>query len=444
MITASRITAVTPLIPSASADWRSIIYIGYGIVGGALGLFLIWTLIARLDGAALASGVVSVETNRKTLQHLEGGIVRDLLVRDGDLVREGQILLRLDSTRTESAGDLYRNQLAMQLAQEARLTAERDMADNVTFPKEVTDLSDIVSVSRSISDQKRQFLVRREAMMQAVDVASSQITQAVSEANQNEIDNRTARATLVNVNRELEIVQDLFNKNLVAMPRVSTLEREQLRLKGVIENTDVGVTKLKEKIQELTLRRDQLKQDYRKDAANQLSDLQKSIAELRQQLIVANDAQRRIDVRAPIKGVVQQLRIFTVGGVVRPGEPILDIVPVSESLIIRARVSPLDADRVSANMGAEVRFPSFRNLGLQIINGKVISISRDRLVDETTKDPYFDAQVGVDRKDLPDAIVQKLSAGMPAEVVIPTGERTVFGYLISPLTERFATSMRER
>ncbi len=156
------------------------------------------------------------------------------------------------------------------------------------------------------------------------------------------------------------------------------------------------------------------------------------------------DVQRRIDVRAPITGVVQQLRIFTVGGVVRPGDPILDIVPVSESLVIKARVSPLDADRVVADMGAEIRFPSFRNLGLRIINGKVISISRDRLVDEVTKDPYFDAQISVDRKDLPDVVVQKLSAGMPAEVVIPTGARTVFAYLISPLTERFQTSMRER
>jgi HlyD family type I secretion membrane fusion protein len=215
-------------------------------------------------------------------------------------------------------------------------------------------------------------------------------------------------------------------------------------LQGVIENTDIGVSKLKEKIQEFTLRRDQLKQDYRKEAANQLSELQKSMTELRQQLIVADDAQRRIDVRAPITGVVQQLRIFTVGGVLRPGDPILDIVPVSEDLIIKARVSPLDADRVAANMHAEVRFPSFRHLGLQIINGKVTAVSRDRLVDDATKDAYFDAQISVDRKELPDTVMQKLSAGMPAEVVIPTGERTVFSYLVSPLLERFQTSMRER
>jgi HlyD family type I secretion membrane fusion protein len=352
--------------------------------------------------------------------------------------------VRLDPTKADSAGELYRNQLAIQLAQEARLAAERDMQDVVNFPKEVTDLVGIGIIGRSIEDQRRQFSVRRDALTQAVEVATSQIGQATNESEQNAIDNRTARATLVNVNRELEIVRDLFDKNLVALPRVSALEREQLRLQGVIENTDIGITKLKERIQELTLRREQLRQDYRKEAANQLSELQKSITELRQQVIVANDAQRRIDVRAPITGVVQQLRIFTVGGVVRPGDPIMDIVPLSENLIIRARVSPLDADRVTTGMNAEIRFPSFRNLGLPIIMGNVLSISRDRLVDDATKDSYFDAQINVDRKNLPDAIVNKLSAGMPAEVVIPTGERTVFAYLISPLSERFGTSMRER
>jgi HlyD family type I secretion membrane fusion protein len=430
--------------PVASSDWRRVILIGHCVLVGSLGAFLFWAAVARLDGAAVAPGIVSVETNRKTIQHLEGGIIRDLLVRDGDVVQAGQTLVRLDPTKTDSAGDLYRNQLAIQLAQEARLAAERDMLDAVVLPKEVTDLAGIGIIGRSIEDQRRQFNVRREALSQAVEVATSQIGQATNESEQNAIDNRTARATLVNVNRELEIVRDLFDKNLVALPRVSALEREQLRLQGVIENTDIGITKLKERIQELTLRREQLRQDYRKDAANQLSELQKSIAELRQQVIVANDAQRRIDVRAPITGVVQQLRIFTVGGVVRPGDPILDIVPLSENLVIRARVSPLDADRVTTGMNAEIRFPSFRNLGLPVIMGNVLSISRDRLVDDATKDPYFDAQINVDRKNLPDTIINKLSAGMPAEVVIPTGERTVFAYLISPLSERFGTSMRER
>jgi HlyD family type I secretion membrane fusion protein len=407
-------------------------------------VFLAWTLMARLDGAAVAPGVVSVESYRKTIQHLEGGIVLEILVRDGDLVQEGQVLIRLDPTRTDSAGGLYRDQLAIVLAQEARLLSEREMADNVAFPKEVTDLIDIPAVARAISDQRRQFTVRRDALLQTIEVANAQLAQANKEAEQNDIDNKTAKSTLINVNRELVSVRGLFERNLVALPRLSTLEREQLRLQGVIENTEVGKLKLQEKVQELTVRRDKATQDYRQDAASQLADVQKSITELRQQLVVATDSQRRVELRAPITGVVQQLRIFTVGGVIRPGDPILDIVPSSDSLIIKAKVSPLDADRVTVDMNAEVRFPSFRLLGLQIIRGKVSAMSRDRLLDDVTKDPYFDAQIRVDRKDLPAVIVDRLSAGMPADVVIPTGERTVFDYLVTPIVERFQTSMRER
>jgi HlyD family type I secretion membrane fusion protein len=440
----SKMTLARSCAPAASSDWKSAIYVGYGIVCGVLGVFLVWTLIARLDGAALAQGVVSVESNRKTIQHLEGGIAREILIRDGDLVQEGQVLIRLDPTRTESMGDLYRNQLAIQLAQEARLLTERETSDSILFPKEVTDLIDIPAVARAINDQKRQFTVRRDTLLQTIEVANAQIAQAAKESEQNDIDNKTARATLVNVNRELETVSDLYEKKLVALPRLSALHREQLRLEGVIANTEVGKIRLNEKVQELTLRRDKVTQDYRQEAAYQLSDLQKSITELRQQVIIASDTQRRVEVRAPITGVVQQLRIFTVGGVLRPGDPILDLVPVSDNLIIKAKVSPLDADRVRADMDAEVRFPSFRSMGLQIIRGKIRAMSRDRLVDEVTKEPYFDAQISVARKDLPSEIVEKLSAGMPADVVIPTGERTVFNYLVTPIIERFQTSMRER
>jgi HlyD family type I secretion membrane fusion protein len=432
------------LPPPASSDWLPTVRVGYGIVGLALGAFVAWSLIARLDGAALAAGVVSVESNRKTIQHLEGGIVREILVRDGTVVEEGQVLIRLDRTKAESIDDLYRNQLAIQLAQEARLIAERDGAGSMTLPKEAVELSNDPSVERAISDQRKQFDSRRETLLRTTEVANAQIAQAVKESEQNEIDNKTARHTLRNVTQELDVLRGLFEKNLVSMTRVTTLEREKLRLEGVIASTDVGAVKLKEKIQELTLRRDQAIQDYHEEAATRLADLQKSITELRQQVIIAHDTRRRIDVRAPIAGVVQQLRVFTIGGVVRPGDPILDLVPVSDTLIIKARISPLDADRVIADMEAEIRFPSFRHLGVKIVRGKVKTISRDRLLDETTREPYFDAQVGVERKDLPAGIVEKLTAGMPADVIIPTGERTVFDYLVAPLVERFQTSMRER
>lgn len=439
----SRSIALHGPAPAASADWKAVTRFGFWFIACTAGVFFVWAFLARLDGAAVAQGVVSVESSRKTLQHLEGGIVREILVRDGDLVQKGSVLIRLDPTRIDSTSDLYRTQLAAARAQEARLTSERDMKDSVAFPKDVTDLAALSTVAQTIEDQKQQFSVKRNNLVQSVEAAEAQISQATSEAEQNNVDNETARAILANVNRELESVQHLYNQNLVALPRLTTLQREQARLEGVVSNTEAGKTRLQEKIKELTIRRDKLTQDYRTDAAGQLNDVQKSISELRQQLVLASDSQQRIDVRAPITGVVQQMRIFTVGGVIRPGDPILDLVPTSDDLIIRAKVQPIDADRVSSGMDAEVRFQSFRSLGLPIIRGKVVAFSHDRLIDDVTKDPYFDAQINVGRNVLPKSIMDKLSAGMPAEVVIPTGERTVFNYLVTPIMERFNTSMRE-
>jgi HlyD family type I secretion membrane fusion protein len=436
--------SVAFLPPSASSNWWGAALSGYIVIAGTLGVFLLWTLLARLDGAAIAPGVVSVESSRKTVQHLEGGIIREILVRDGDLVQKDQVLIRLDPTRVDSTESLYRDQLAIQLTQGARFAAERDVADSFTVPKEAVALSTNPAVKRAIEDEQLQFSRRRETVSRAIEVAESQIAQAKKEAEQNEIDNKTARATLVNINSELASVRAAYEQKLVTLSRLTSLEREQLRLTGVVDGTDAGADKVQQKIQELTLKRAQAMQDYRQDAANKLADIQKSLTELRQQLIVATDSQSRIDVRAPATGVVQQLRVFTVGGVVRPGDPILDLVPSSDSLIIRARISPLDADRVTIDMGTEIRFPSFRGLELPIIHGTIVAISRDRLIDEATKDSYFDAQIRVDRQNLPEAIVGKLSAGMPADVIVPTGERTVFAYLVTPLTERFATSMRER
>jgi HlyD family type I secretion membrane fusion protein len=161
-------------------------------------------------------------------------------------------------------------------------------------------------------------------------------------------------------------------------------------------------------------------------------------------VIVADDTLRRNDVRAPAAGVVQQLRIFTVGGVVRPGDPILDIVPTGDVLVVRAKVSPLDIDRITTGMKAEIRFPSLRSFGAQITIGKLRAVSRDRLLDEVSREPYFAAEVEVDRSSVPHEYAERLSAGMPADVVIPTGERTALSYLLTPLLERYHAAMRER
>jgi HlyD family type I secretion membrane fusion protein len=430
--------------PVPSADWMRVMRAGYGIVVFGFVLFVAWAGTARLDGAAVAPGVVAVESNRKTIQHLEGGIVREILVRDGDHVVEGQVLLRLDPTRVDAQGETYRNQLAALQAQETRLLAERDGAETLSFPPEVSERASHATVASVILDQRRLFETRRITLQHNLGMADAQIAQISKEASQNDSALVTARATLNNVVAELLPLRELLAQKLVAVSKVMPLEREKLRLEGVIDSAELQVQKLKERLLEARLKRNQVLSDYRQEASTQLLDIRKLVSDVRQQLIVAEDAQRRFELKAPIAGTVQQLRIFTIGGVIRPGDPVLDLVPASDDLVIQAKISPIDVDRVLAGMRAEIRFPSFRYFGADVIHGTLRSVSRDRLLEENKRDAYFAAEVTVDRASIPGEFASRILAGIPADVIVPTEARTVLDYLLSPIFERFNKSMRER
>jgi HlyD family type I secretion membrane fusion protein len=427
-----------------SANWKGSLRTGYLVCGLGLGSFVVWATLARLDGAALASGVIAVESNRRTLQHLEGGIVREILVRDGDAVQAGQVLVRLDPTKADAQGDLLENQLVIYGAQEARLLAERDDLPELAFPAAILERAREPGIAAVLQDQRTQFLNRRQTVRRNVEVTDAQIVQVRKEIEQNDNDVAVSGAMLGNIERELKPLQDLLRRGLVPLTRVATLEREQLRLRNVVANGELQAVKLRERLQEAEIKREQITQEHRNEAAGQLLEVRRLLNEVRQQLIVTSDQRQRSEMRAPVAGTVQQLRIFTQGGVVRPGDPVLDLVPASDTLVIRAKVSPLDVDRVAGGMGAELRFPSFRYFGSEVVRGEVRTVSRDRLLEPDGQTAYFAAEVAVDRQRIPAEIADRLSAGMPAEVIIPTGARTVMDYLLSPLIERFNTSMRER
>jgi HlyD family type I secretion membrane fusion protein len=432
------------LAPMPPADWRSAARIGQAVVILGFCAFVGWASVAQLDGAAVAQGVVAVESNRKTVQHLEGGIVRELLVRDGDVVAEGEVLLRLDPTRVDAQSETFRSQLAAIVAQETRLLVERDIGSVLSFPPEVIRRSADATVAAVIADQKRVFEVRRAALQRNLDVADAQIEQARKESEQNASDLVTARATYQNVVGELLPLRDLQRQKLVSVSRVMPLEREKLRLEGVIANSELQAKKLQERMVEAELRRNQVLSDYRQDASTQLLDVRRQLSDVRQQLVVAEDAQRRFELKAPIAGTVQQLRIFTVGGVIKPGDPVLDLVPATDVLVIQAKISPLDVDRVTPGMRAEIRFPSFRYFGADVITGSLRSVSRDRLLETDSREPYFAAEVTVDRASIPRTFADRLMAGIPADVIVPTEPRSVLEYLLNPIFERFNKSMRER
>lgn len=427
-----------------NTNWRTLVLRAYAVIVFAFVGFLSWAAWARLDNAAIGNGVVAVESNRKTVQHLEGGIVGEILVRDGDSVQEGDILVRLDPTRAEASAELYRRQLAALLAADARLVAERDNRDALEFPPEVKAKSHEPLVAQAIVDQQRQFVSRRDAMLGQTSILEAQVSQIDSEIKGLELQKATAEAQLVSVNDELKGLKELLAKNLVPLPRVTTMEREQLRLKGTIAQTTIDTAKAGQRIGEVRLKIAELRQERSNEASKLLPDTRKQISDIRQQLIVASDLLQRVEVRAPASGTIQQLRVFTVGGVIRAGEPILDIVPNSDELVVRAKLSPLDVHTVRPGLMAEVRFPALHRANVPFFLGTIRTLSKDRLQDEITREPYFAAEIIVDRKTIPTEIAAQLTAGLTADVIVSTGERTALQYLISPLMDRIHFAMRER
>jgi S-layer protein transport system membrane fusion protein len=434
--------------PAASTDCRTMLTAAAAIIVFTFAGLGGWSAVAHIDSAVVADGTVAVESNRKTVQHLEGGIVRQILVRDGDLVHQGDTLILLDPTRNEATDKGYRQQLAIARTLEARLLAQRDLADNVAFPPEVTALQDDPLIANAIRDNQSQFDNRRQSLLRGSEVIEKQIAQAQDEIRQAAVDKQTAEQQIDSINQELPNLKGLLEKGLVALPRVTTLERQLIQTKGQFDTARINSTKATEKVGEMRARLDQLKQDYRQEGANALPDVRKVISDARQQSIIAGDVLQRIDIKAPVTGTVQQLKVFTVGGVIRPGDAILEIVPLSDKLVVRAKVQPIDVDRIVAGEKVELRIPQFMKYQLQPIEGVVRGISRDSMLDPVTSagpsQPYFAVEVTVDRSAIPEDIRDRLVAGMTVDTIIRTRERTVLSYLVAPLTNRLAKSMHER
>jgi HlyD family type I secretion membrane fusion protein len=434
--------------PVAPTDWRVMTRVAACIIVFTFVFLGGWSAIAHIDSAVVADGTVAVESNRKTIQHLEGGIVGEILVRDGDVVQQGQTLMRLDPTRDAATDKGFRQQLAIASAQQARLTAQRDMAEKIDFPPEVTDFKDDPLIVNAVHDNQSQFEHRRASLLRGSEVIEQQLAQAKDEIRQADVDQTSAQQQIDSIGIELPNLRMLLEKGLVALPRVTTLERQLISVQSQLEGSKINRTKAKEKVAEYQARVDQLKQDYRQEAASLMPDVRKTISDAKAQLTIAGDALQRIEIKAPVTGTVQQLKMFTVGGVIKPGDPILDIVPSSDTLVVRAKVLPIDVDRILTGESVEIRVPQFMKFQLKPIMGVVRSISRDSIIEAATSagpsQPYFAVEVAVDRNAIPEDIRDRMIAGMTVDALIRTRSRTVLSYLVAPLTNRLSKSLRER
>jgi HlyD family type I secretion membrane fusion protein len=428
----------------AVASWKRPAMIGYAVIILTFGVMGSWSAYARLDRAVVAQGTVNIDGNRKTVQHLEGGIVNDIRVKEGQDVKEGDVLLRLAPLQAKANADLVRNQLEAGLVLEARLSAELNHRSEIVFPAEIEDrLKVSPELAKVVEDQKVQFRERRGSLDGQVALYESKIAQLQTEIEGIEVEKDSTAKQVGYINEELVGLRELREKNLIPISRALAMERERTRLEGVIGRAVADNAKAQNGISEAQLQITQLKQKWQEDVSAQLLEARQKINDLREKASVANDILSRQDILAPTSGTVQNLKVFTMGQVIRPGEPMMEIVPANEKLVIHAQLPTVEIEHIREGLTAEIRFPAFHSRRIPVIVGTLDSVSHDRLVDEATKQPYFLGIVSLDKVTVPEEYRGKIIAGMPAEIIIPTGERTAFSYLVSPLMDSMRRGFRE-
>ncbi|MEJ8827200.1 HlyD family type I secretion periplasmic adaptor subunit [Variovorax humicola] len=437
--------------PPESADVtaeRRLRRIGIAVVAAIFGGIGLWAAFAPLSSAAIGSGVVSVEMYRKTVQHLEGGIVREIKVRDGQLVSAGEVLVTLEDTQPKAQVEGLRGQLFALLAREARLVAQRDSLAQVNFPKELVDARSDPRAADAMQVQLQTFSVRRQSHDGEVMLYERQIQQLRAKAS-GLVAQKKSRDRLVN-SYESERVdfEALMKQGYAERQRVREMERNVAQTQGQQGSLVADLAATEFQVSETQVKILQLGKELQREVAKELAEVQSELSTVREKVRALDDMVTRTVVRAPEAGMVLGLTVHTLGAVIKPGERILDIVPQNAKLVVEAQLSPQDIDQVRIDQLAEVRFPAFKQRDLPRIDGRLISVSGDRLVDDNNegrKVPYYLARVEISAESLLALTKAKLELvpGMPAEVLIYTGERTFLKYLIAPLTDTVARSFRQ-
>jgi HlyD family secretion protein len=445
--------AITGPTPQTPPSWRRILDphdMGIGlpaIIGiAAFGLFFIgfggWAALAELERGIIASGTIIVESSRKTVQHLEGGILADILVRDGDTVTAGDVLIRLDDTQPQANVLLLNGQFWATQALEARLIAERDGSAAPRFPESLLRLRGNPAVAEIVDGQISVFRSRREGIESQTRILGQSIAQLREQIAglRAQIEAQNRQVSLIR--REAANVEILLEKGLERMPRLLSLQRQEAEIEGLRAQNIAAIARAQQAIGETELRIVDLRTQFVSDAAQKLQDAQGKLQDLEQRLAVARDTLGRTLVRAPVGGKVVKLAVFTTGGVIGAREPLLDIVPGNDTLVVEVQVSPLDVDSVQAGRPVQLRFPGLNQRTTPRFDGRVIKVSADRLSDQHSGVSYYTAQIAIDTTG-PGAAAIDLRPGMPVEAMIVAGSRTPLDYILEPLFSNLRTAARE-
>lgn len=416
----------------------------YVALASILALFMLWSFLAPLDSAAVATGVLRADGGgRRTVQHLEGGIVRDILVREGQLVRAGQPLVLLDDTQSSAQDAALQSNYYSLLAQDARLTAERTGAAAVSYPADLTAHASDPEVAAIIAASNTAFRAKRQALWQQVSILQQRLGQASAELSSTGAQMSALGDQGALVEQEASSVQALVNEGLERQSRLLALRRQAAAVAGQRGQLTGNSARIRDVMAETRAQMTFLRGQQASEAAIQQRDVQAGLNEAREKLAISRDINKRRQVIAPVDGRVLNLRIVTRGGVVGAGQPILDLVPINEKIVILAHVKATDIDVINAGLDAEVRLTPYKARVMPLLTGKVREVGADAVYDDKSNTHYYEAVILIDPGQLKNLHDVKLVSGMPAEVFIKLGSRSLLQYLTQPMVDSFRRAFRE-
>jgi HlyD family secretion protein len=434
---------IRPAAPPADvAELRRPLAIGLALSGViALAIFA-WGNVATLSGAVIANGIVVVDGSSKKIQHQQGGVIGEILVKDGSHVSAGDLLVKLDDTQARALLGIVTSQLTELLGRKTRLAAERDAQDDLEFPPGFATSGP--EAERVASGERRLF----HARLASANGQKAQLGERIKE-NEEEIKGLTLQDAaktreLALIGDELSRVNELYKKNLLPVTRVLSLQRDQTRIEGEVGTLVAQIAKLRGQIAETRLQIIAIDQNRFSDAQKELREVEGRIAELQERKIAAEDQLRRVELRAPIDGIIHELSVHTVGGVVNPAEQLMMVVPSSDSLSVEVRIPSSDIDQLKIGRQGILRFTAFSQRTTPEVKGVLTRLSPDAVRDKDTGQFYYTARITPENGDLTRLGDKKLVPGMPVEAFIETTQRTALSYLIKPLADQFQRAFRER
>ena len=428
--------------PADVAELRRPLAIGLALSGLIALAVFVWGSVATLSGAVIAHGIVVVDGNSKKIQHQQGGVIGEILVRDGSKVSAGDLLVKLDDTQARALLGIVTSQLTELLGRKTRLAAERDDQDDLEFPPGFTTSGP--EAERVASGERRLFHARLASANGQKAQLGERIKQNEDEIKGLTLQNSAKAREVALVRDELSRVNDLYQRNLLPVMRVLSLQRDETRIEGEVGTLMAQIAKLGGQIAETRLQTIAVDQNRFSDAQKELREVEGRIAELQERKIAAEDQLRRVELKAPIDGIIHELSVHTVGGVVNPAEQLMLVVPSSDSLSVEVRIPSSDIDQLNIGRQGILRFTAFNQRTTPEVKGVVKRLSPDAVRDKETGQFYYTARITPDNGDLARLGDQKLVPGMPVEAFIETSSRTALSYLTKPLTDQFERAFRER